>query len=175
MLKDPQAKWDHVSVTYLDNPGSFGLSADGWRYIRYKTGDEELYHIATDPHEWTNLAGKPGHQEKLATLRKLVPTSFAPAAQFNELVMEKPGKDVPVPRPEGLPAAIRLVNALAMPVRVHWIGPTGERKKLAAVMQNAHFDQNIRKGDVWLITDADNKPVGYFIGTGEPSRAVIRK
>ena len=175
LLKDPQAKWDHVSVTYLDTPGSFGLSADGWRYIKYTTGDEELYQTAADPHEWTNLAGKPEHQEKLAALRKLAPTSFAPAARFTDLAMEKPEKEMPAAKPEGAPAAIRLVNAFGKRVRVFSVDANGERQQLAEVEPNASFDQTIRKGAIWLVTDADDKPVGYFIGAGEPSRAVIRK
>jgi arylsulfatase A-like enzyme len=32
-----------------------------WRYIRYNDGVEELYDHASDPREWTNLAGSPEH------------------------------------------------------------------------------------------------------------------
>ena len=177
LLKNPKADWDHVSVTYLDRPGSFGLSADGWRYIKYHTGDEELYDIKADPHEWTNLAGGPEHRAKLAELRGLAPTEFAAAVEpkLKDLVMQEPGKDIPASEPRGTAAATRFVNAFGLPVRVYWVDPQGARKRFAEVEPNANFDQAIRAGAVWLITDDKDNPVGYFVGTGEPSRAIIRK
>ncbi len=30
-----------------------------WRYTRYETGEEELYNVRQDPHEWHNLAADP--------------------------------------------------------------------------------------------------------------------
>ena len=35
LLKNPDAEWPHVSLTHLGEPGSFGLSAENWRYIQY--------------------------------------------------------------------------------------------------------------------------------------------
>ncbi len=177
LLKDTNAKWDHVSITHLDTPGSFGLSADGWRYIKYATGDEELYDIRTDPHEWTNLSANPVHAMKLAELRKLSPTEFAKLAEpkRKELTMQLPGNAIPASKPEGAPAAIRFLNAFGQPIRIYWVDPQGERKRFAEVEPNGSYNQNIRKGAIWLITDATDTPIGYFIGTGEASRATIRK
>ena len=42
------------------------VRTERWRYIRYRTGEEELYDHQTDPNEWNNLANDP----KLAELRK---------------------------------------------------------------------------------------------------------
>ena len=79
LLRNPAGPgWDHVSVTHNGIPGTFGLSTDSWRYIHYSNGDEELYHIDKDPHEWTNLAQNPDNLEKLEELRKLAPAKFAP-------------------------------------------------------------------------------------------------
>ncbi|MEM7143637.1 MAG: sulfatase-like hydrolase/transferase [Verrucomicrobiota bacterium] len=39
----------------------YSLRTADWRYIRYNNGKEELYHHATDPHEWTNLSESPEH------------------------------------------------------------------------------------------------------------------
>ncbi|MFK5921992.1 MAG: sulfatase-like hydrolase/transferase [Verrucomicrobiota bacterium] len=78
LLKDPQAKWDHHSITHLDTPDNYGLSTENWRYIHYSNGDEELYNIKDDPYEWNNLAAKPEHAEKLISLHKLRPRKFAP-------------------------------------------------------------------------------------------------
>jgi arylsulfatase A-like enzyme len=176
LLAKPDSDWPHVSVTYLETPGAFGLSADGWRYIKYQTGDEELYDIDRDPHEWRNLADRPEHGDKLAELRRLAPTQFAPVAEQKraDLAMQKPGNDLPASRPEGAPAAIRFLNALGRPVRIYWVNPQGQRQRFAEVAPNANYDQNIRKGAVWLVTDESDMPVGYFVGTGAPSRAIIR-
>lgn len=89
--------------------------------------------------------------------------------------MKVPGKEIPVSKLEGAPAAIRLVNTLGKPVRVYWVDAKGEWQKLADVKPNAYCDQRIPKGAVWLVTDTADKPLGYFVGAGEPSRAVIRK
>ncbi|MCP4454659.1 MAG: sulfatase-like hydrolase/transferase, partial [Planctomycetes bacterium] len=77
LLNRPDANWPHVSVTHLAEPGSFGLSAERWRYIHYATGDEELYDCQVDPHEWSNLADSAEHFPKLNELRALAPTTFA--------------------------------------------------------------------------------------------------
>ncbi|MEZ6142802.1 MAG: sulfatase-like hydrolase/transferase [Zavarzinella sp.] len=177
LLKNPAGEWKHISVTYLDTPGSFGLSTDHWRYIKYHTGDEELYDIQADPYEWTNLAGKPEHREKLNELRKIAPTVFAKVVEpeMKAIAMKKPEKEIPPSKPEGAPATIQFVNSLGQPVRIYWVNPNGERKLYAEVKPNDNYRQNIRKGAVWLITDTKDTPVGYFVGTGVPVKAVIRK
>jgi arylsulfatase A-like enzyme len=77
LLRRADAEWPHVSVTYLAEPGSYGLSAERWRYIHYANGDEELYDCRTDPHEWTNLATAREHSKTLGELRRLAPRTFA--------------------------------------------------------------------------------------------------
>jgi len=78
LLESPMAKWPHLSVTHLNEPGSYGLSGDRWRLIHYANGDEELYDTASDRYEWTNLAGQSKHAAQLLKLRQLGPKSFAP-------------------------------------------------------------------------------------------------
>ena len=66
LLKDPQAYWPWPSITTLGHWGQptaeqSALRTRDWHYIRYNLFDngpdrrEELYHLAQDPHEWTNL------------------------------------------------------------------------------------------------------------------------
>jgi iduronate 2-sulfatase len=50
------------------------VRTEGWRYIRYENGDEELYNEKADENEWTNLAGNPEFAAKKAELAKLLPT-----------------------------------------------------------------------------------------------------
>lgn len=73
-----RAAWDHGSVrppgASYNVPGDHSKSvrtAD-WSYLWYGDGFEELYHLRTDPEEWTNLAGDAAHAATLATMRELL-------------------------------------------------------------------------------------------------------
>ncbi len=77
LLKNEKANWKHTSITHLNKPKEFALSAKEYRYIHYVNGDEELYHIPTDPYEWTNLVEDKKHAKALKRLRSLAPTTFA--------------------------------------------------------------------------------------------------
>jgi hypothetical protein len=77
LLRDPQAPWELPAMTthgYMNHT----VRTEGWRYIRYADGSEELYDEARDPYEWTNLALKPEHAATKAQLAKWLPTTNAP-------------------------------------------------------------------------------------------------
>ena len=77
LLTDPQASWDRPALTtYLR--GNHTLRSEGWRYIRYIDGGEELYDETADPYEWTNLAKDPAHAARKAELAKWLPKTDAP-------------------------------------------------------------------------------------------------
>lgn len=57
LLKDPKADWEHASVTTY-REGNHAVRTGRWRYIRYATGEEELYDHQCDPNEWNNLAAQ---------------------------------------------------------------------------------------------------------------------
>jgi arylsulfatase A-like enzyme len=77
LLRDPASEWSTPAVT------TFGLNnhaarSEGWRYIRYANGDEELYDETSDPYEWTNLADRPEHAARKAELAQAFPTINVP-------------------------------------------------------------------------------------------------
>ena len=69
LLDDPAVAWPHVALT-TQGGSSHALVTERWRYIRYRGGDEELYDILADPHEFQNLAGD-GSEETRAALEQL--------------------------------------------------------------------------------------------------------
>lgn len=76
-LKNPSTAQDRdVFLPYL-TPGAYAIINQGWRYIRYDDGTEELYDAHHDPNEWDNLAAGDGHSEIKAKMRSRAPTAFA--------------------------------------------------------------------------------------------------
>ncbi len=68
LLRDSQADWNRPAVIEFKR-GNVAVRSDGYRYIRYRNGGEELYDHQADPHEWNNLAARTDHstiKERLA-------------------------------------------------------------------------------------------------------------
>jgi arylsulfatase A-like enzyme len=78
LLKNVNEEWSHPSITYLQQPGGYSISERCWRYIHYPNGEEELYDISNDPHEWQNLAGQSDRLDVLESMRAKAPSTFAP-------------------------------------------------------------------------------------------------
>ncbi len=79
LLANPTSAWDLPAIT------TFGLNnhavrTEGWRYIHYADGGEELYDETNDPYEWKNLASDPRHAGRKAELAALLPTDNKPEA-----------------------------------------------------------------------------------------------
>ncbi len=81
LLKDPGAAWDHPALT-THGRKNHAVRTEGWRYIRYADGSEELYDEAADPLEYTNLAGHTEHAARKAELAKYLPKTDAPDLPF---------------------------------------------------------------------------------------------
>jgi arylsulfatase A-like enzyme len=69
LLKAPEQQTERAVLTTV-GAGNYALSTRDWRYIRYSTGEEELYHIAIDPHEWHNLVQKAQFKDKRIELQQ---------------------------------------------------------------------------------------------------------
>jgi hypothetical protein len=50
----------------------FSVRSKDWRYTLCSNGDEELYHLKNDPHEWTNRANSPECETIKAKLKQLL-------------------------------------------------------------------------------------------------------
>ncbi len=76
LLKDPAAPWDVPALTTFGRD-NHAVRSEGWRYIRYADGSEELYDEAADPYEWKNLAADPKLAPIKAELAKRFPATNA--------------------------------------------------------------------------------------------------
>ena len=69
-LKNARAPRERPAIT-SHNQGNYSVVSEKWRYIHYVDGEEELYDIVNDRHEWTNLASE--RKGILASMRKWIP------------------------------------------------------------------------------------------------------
>lgn len=76
LLENPAARWEQPALT-THGFNSHAVRSEGWRYIRYANGEEELYNETVDPYEWKNLAGDPQYAGTRAELAKAMPASNA--------------------------------------------------------------------------------------------------
>jgi hypothetical protein len=182
LLKDPDAAWPHTSTTFLSPAGSFGLSGERWRYIHYANGEEELYDIKSDPHEWKNLATQLQCAEILAEHRELAPKNFAPLVPPSDeslpaltwhLITEQ--DPAPPSKPDGNNVEIVFVNLTEDVVELYWMQPDGKPKPeaYASISPGERTRQKTRPGAVWLLQDVDQNPRGYFIVGDRAARADV--
>jgi arylsulfatase A-like enzyme len=180
LLANPNAEWPHASITYLGEPGSYGLSTDDWRLIRYVNGDEELYDSRADRHEWHNLAAKPEHAERLKELRKLAPNEFAPLVAASDESLSKlawhaaADGAAPASTPDGDPFDVVFINRHGQTVKLFWMDRQAAPKPYGEIAAGERKRQQTRPGAVWLITDESDKPLGHFVVEDRTAQAVIQ-
>ncbi len=180
LLRKPDDTWKHGSITYLAERGGYSVSVRDWRYIHYPGGDEELYHIAEDPYEWTNLATEPAHEAQLAELRRLAPMSLAekpePTDDALPLLAWHPlnaGDAAPASRPDGTPFDVVFLNHSKQAVELHWVDRDGGFKPYGILEPGGRMPQQTRPGAVWAVCTSSGTPVGYFAVGDRKARAVV--
>jgi hypothetical protein len=179
LLRNPQADWPHVSVTHAAKPGTYGLSAVDWRYIHYANGDEEMYDVASDPYEWTNLATKPEHQAKLEELRSLAPKEFATFVAATPMSLIQlawhPASEGPAPasQHDGGNFDIFFFNERSAPVVLYKMSEEGEPLRKGEVAAGVMSKQRSGPGEIWEVRDASGMPLGHFVVDDRTARAMI--
>jgi arylsulfatase A-like enzyme len=78
LLADPLAAWDQPAMTTFKYQ-NHTVRTEGWRYIRYANGDEELYDEKADGFEFRNLAGDARYAEIKSELARHLPSAGVPA------------------------------------------------------------------------------------------------
>lgn len=73
----------------------------------------------------------------------------------------------------GINVQVFFVNRSKRPVKVVWIAYDGELKLYAELAPGATRQQNTYSRNTWLITDENDKSLGYFLVTSEEALAVI--
>ena len=178
-MKNPQAEWPHVSVTYAHRPGTFGLSDSAWRYIRYTDGGEELYDIEADPYEWTNLAGKEAHAKKLAELRAKAPKKFAPLVKAKDEslpALKARRGNAPASKPDGNTFDVVFINQRQGAVELFWIDREGNPKSYGEIAAGTKRRQQTRPGAVRQAKSTEGEPAAvHFIVDDRPARAVVQR
>lgn len=61
------------SITTEYGKDNFAVVNERYRYIRYANGEEELYDLRVDPHEWHNKADDPAYREIKQSLFEQIP------------------------------------------------------------------------------------------------------
>ena len=179
LLRNTDADWTHVSITHLGRPGNFGLSGRRFRYIAYDNGDEELYDIDTDPFEWNNLASDPEFSDKKAEMKTHAPAEFAQyvgasVASLPKLQWVPLGETMaPASTPDGDTFNVVLSNQAGRPIKVFWMNRQGEPRPYGTLETGWSKPFRTRPGAVWMISDADENPLGYFAVGDRAAHAVI--
>jgi arylsulfatase A-like enzyme len=71
MQTDRRDEGSYALTTFgMDN---HGIKSNGYRYIRYEDGGEELYDHSKDPNEWTNQANNPDFKDEKDAMKQYLP------------------------------------------------------------------------------------------------------
>jgi arylsulfatase A-like enzyme len=174
LLREPKTEWPYAAITHLNHPENYALSTERWRYIHYQNGDQELYDIQTDPHEWTNLANQQEHAQKLAELKALVPKQMAAKHETEPGINDFKAQEelTFVAASTGIPAAstlksekvsVLVSNSRQNTVRLVRLDEAGKRHPELTMAVASRRLLHTTAGQVWLVQDEQGKNLGHFV------------
>ena len=100
LLEDPEAEWKRPAVMTFGR-NNHAVRSERYRYIRYASGEEELYDHSADPDEWTNLASDAANAAVIAEHAQWLPRVNAPQAPLKRAFDFDPETYTWQRRPEG--------------------------------------------------------------------------
>ncbi len=185
LLRNPKQEWPHAAITHLDNPQNYAISSERWRYIHYVGDEEELYDIASDPHEHMNLAKNPTpeHAAKIVEMRSMAPDSIAPVHESQpgvsafkaDLDLMPIGDGASPPSKDSLTnVSLLFQNQTQKSVRLVWLDENGKRHEPIVVAGASRHLQKTFAGHTWVLIDDDGKELGYVVAPQKPARVVIQ-
>ncbi|MCX7801306.1 MAG: DPP IV N-terminal domain-containing protein, partial [Fimbriimonadales bacterium] len=75
--------------------------------------------------------------------------------------------------PAGEETEILFVNRLRQTLRLYWIDPEGARQAYGELAPGSSRRQHTYENHVWLVADAEGRPVAAFRATAKPATAVV--
>ncbi len=183
LLRDPNSEWPYVAITHLDNPQNYALSSDRFRYIHYQSGDEELYDIKTDPHEWTNLANNAEYLTQLEELRAFVPRDIVPVHEsqpginnFKAEVELTPivDREVPASMPTTTTITLLFQNQTEKPLMLRKLDENRRVVETVALAKASRRLVRTQAGFTWIIQDSQEEGLGFIVVPEKAGRVVIQ-
>ncbi len=74
-IQNPKAK-RRVGALTTFGKGNSSIIFDGYHYIEYEDGSQELYNLEKDPNEWDNIAGDVKYSKVIERLRRQLPSEY---------------------------------------------------------------------------------------------------
>ena len=79
----------------------------------------------------------------------------------------------PASKPDGAPFEVVFFNQRANSVNLFWMDRAGVPKPYGGIASGSRKRQSTRPGATWLITDARDKPLGYFVIEDRTAQGII--
>ena len=79
VLKDPKVRVRKAALSLVN--GHHSLRGEHWAYMRYRSGEEELYDMDQDPGQFNNLAKDPKFEDQRKEMRTLLDQRLAAATK----------------------------------------------------------------------------------------------
>ena len=183
LLRDPNSEWPYVAITHLDNPQNYALSSVRFRYIHYQSGDEELYDIKTDPHEWTNLANNSEYLTQLEELRAFVPRDIVPVHEsqpginsFKAEVELTPivDREVPASMPTTTAVTLLFQNQTEKSLTLRKLDEKSRVVETVALAKASRRLVRTQAGFTWIIQDSQEEGLGFIVVPEKAGRVVIQ-